>query len=578
MQRLRFRVERMPPACTLLGVFLIAAGDPSPAAVQLRGPPQPSPLPLHSFPPASQAQVPPAPTDDFRTADRCIACHKGVSTTDGTDVSIGFDWRASMMANSARDPYFQAAVRREIMDYPEAAPEIEGECSRCHMPMAAIASLQAGGSGQVFAHLPIGRAGGPFADLAADGVSCALCHQIQPDGLGTETTFTARFEIAVETPPGGRPVFGPFDPDEGGAGIMHSATGFRPTIGEHVTSSGLCASCHTVITRAVRSGGSAPPFPEQAPFLEWQASAYGDGGANEHSCQDCHMPEVGEDVPVTRVLGRPRPEVSRHVFRGGNFFMLRMLNRYRDELGVTALPQELELAATRTADHLRTATATIEIGDPVIRAGRLDATVTVHNHAGHKFPTAYPSRRAWLRFAVTDAAGRLVFESGGLTPEGSLAGDDHDVDGSRYELHHTTIDSPDQVQVYQGVMADGDGTVTTGLMSAVHWVKDNRILPDGFDSGRADTRVLPVGTAASDPDFLPGSDAVRYSVGVDPGAGPFTVTAELWFQPIAYRWAENLAAYDAPETRRFVRYYREMASGSALMLARDSISSSRTPG
>ena len=567
MWRRRVPIRRLPAACTLLGVFLVAAGDPSPAAVQLRGPPQPSPLPPLSFPPESPT---PAPTDNFRTADRCIACHKGVSTTDGTDVSIGFDWRASMMANSARDPYFQAAVRREIMDYPEAAADIEGECARCHMPMSTIAALQEGRSGQVFANLPVGDAEGPYADLAADGVSCALCHQIQPDGLGTGETFTARFRIAAETPPEGRPLFGPFEPDQGGAGIMRSATGFRPAMGEHVTSSGLCASCHTVFTHAVRPDGNAPPFPEQAPFLEWQASAYREGGANERSCQDCHMPEVGEDVPVTRVLGRARPQVSRHVFRGGNFFMLRMLNRYRDELGVTALPQELELAAARTADHLRTATATIDIGDPVIRGGRLEATVTVHNHAGHKFPTAYPSRRAWLRVAVTDAAGRLVFESGALTPEGRLAGDDHDGDGSRYEPHHTTIGSPGQVQVYQGVMAAGDGTVTTGLMSAERWAKDNRILPGGFDPDRADTRVLPVGTAASDPDFLPGSDAVRYSVGVDPGAGPFTVTAELWFQPIAYRWAENLAAYDAPETRRFVRYYREMASGSALMLARSS--------
>jgi len=546
-------------ACALLGTLLIAAGGPSPAAVELREPHRPS-----------RAPVPPDPTDDFRTADRCIACHQGVSAADGADVSIGFDWRASMMANSARDPYFQAAVRREIMDHPEAAADIEGECSRCHMPMAAVAALQAGRPGQVFVNLPVGDAEGPYADLAADGVSCTLCHQIQPDGLGGEETFTARFRIAAETPPEGRPLFGPFEPDRGGVGIMHSATGFRPTLGEHVTSSGLCASCHTVVTHAVRPGGRGPPFPEQSPFLEWQASAYGDGGANGRTCQDCHMPEVGEDVPVTRVLGRDRPGVSRHVFRGGNFFMLRMLNRYRDELGVTALPQELELAADRTADHLRDATATIEIGDPLVRAGRLEATVTVRNHAGHKFPTAYPSRRAWLRVAVTDAAGRRVFESGALTPDGRVAGDDHDADGSRYEPHHTTIESPEQVQVYQGVMVDGAGAVTTGLMSAERWAKDNRILPDGFDAGRADYRALPFGGATSDPDFAPGSDAVRYSVAVDPQAGPFSVEAELWFQPIAYRWAENLAAYDAPETGRFVRYYREMASGSALVLARDS--------
>jgi len=521
--------------------------------------------------PALTAALPADADDLFRTSDRCIACHKDVATPEGSDVSIGFDWRASMMANAARDPYFQAAVRREIMDHPEAAAEIEGECSRCHMPMATVAVMQEGRSGEVFANLPIGSAEGPYADLAADGVSCSLCHQIQPDGLGSEGTFTARFQIAAETPEEGRAVFGPFVPDQGGVGIMHSATGFRPDEGPHVTSSGLCASCHTVFTHSVGADGAqGPPFPEQAPYLEWQASSYADGAANAHSCQDCHMPEVAAEVPVTRVLGRARPEVSRHVFRGGNFFMLRMLNRYRDELGVVALPQELELAAERTADHLRDATATVEVGHPVMNGDRLEALVTVRNLAGHKFPTAYPSRRAWLRVTVTDAAARLVFESGALTPEGRVTGDDHDADGSRYEPHYTTIDSPGQVQIYQAVMVDGDGDVTTGLMSAERWVKDNRILPDGFDAASADPRVQPAGPAAADADFTAGSDRVRYSVEVDPAAGPFTLEAELWFQPIGYRWAENLAAYDAPETRRFVGYYREMAGSSALLLARGS--------
>jgi hypothetical protein len=49
----------------------------------------------------------------FQTSDRCIACHNGLSTPSGQDVSIGFAWRASIMANSSREPYWQASVRRE---------------------------------------------------------------------------------------------------------------------------------------------------------------------------------------------------------------------------------------------------------------------------------------------------------------------------------------------------------------------------------------------------------------------------------------------------------------------------------
>jgi hypothetical protein len=388
---------------------------------------------------------------------------------------------------------------------------------------------------------------------------------VTQDGLGEESSFEGGFHIATGTPPEGRTVYGPFEPDEAGAGIMHSATGFRPTEGTHIQSSDLCATCHTLVTHAVRADGSqGPEFPEQVPYLEWQASSYAEDGT---SCQDCHMPEVGEDVPVTAVLGRSRPEVSRHVFRGGNFFMLRMLGRYRSELGVVALPQELALAAQRTEEHLGSSTASVAVAAATVEGGRLVADVDVRNLAGHKFPTAYPSRRAWLHFTVTDADGRTVFESGAFRSDGSVVGNDNDEDPARYEPHHTEITAPGQVQVYESVMADRNGSVTTGLLSAEGWLKENRLLPAGYDAQRADPRVAPRGQATSDADFAAGGDRVRYSMAIGSARGPFTVRAELWFQPIGYRWAENLADYDAPETNLFVRYYRDMAAGSATIVA-----------
>src|SRR5215468_12687905 len=74
--------------------------------------------------------------DLFQTSDRCFACHNGLTTPRGEDISIGFAWRATMMANSARDPYWQAGVRRESIDHAESKAVIEDECSKCHMPMA----------------------------------------------------------------------------------------------------------------------------------------------------------------------------------------------------------------------------------------------------------------------------------------------------------------------------------------------------------------------------------------------------------------------------------------------------------
>src|SRR5262245_47520787 len=94
---------------------------------------------LLSFPKSDQAagsDRKPAKIDLFQTSDRCFACHNGLSTAAGEDISIGFGWRPTLMANSARDPYWQAGVRRETIDHPEAKKDIEDECSKCHMPMA----------------------------------------------------------------------------------------------------------------------------------------------------------------------------------------------------------------------------------------------------------------------------------------------------------------------------------------------------------------------------------------------------------------------------------------------------------
>ncbi|MEQ1857845.1 MAG: hypothetical protein ABL963_15430 [Longimicrobiales bacterium] len=552
--------HRTAAVALIIGAGLVA-WSPAPS---VRAEVDPSPL----LSMAAPIQTAPAGAALFPTSDRCLACHKGVTTSTGEDVSIGFEWRASMMANSARDPYWQAAVRREITDYPEAAGAIEDKCSRCHMPMASVVARGAGGTGSVFANLPVGAAASPNAALAADGVACAACHQIGPDGLGTEASYTGGFQVALDIPAEGRPAYGPFQPDSGGVGIMHSATGLRPTEGLHVQSSELCASCHTLFTHAVRPGGEGPEFPEQVPYLEWQSSAYATEGT---SCQDCHMPLVGEDVPVTSVLGRARPEVSRHQFQGGNFFMMRMLDRYRGELGVTALPQEFALAAARTETHLREATVSLTVSSARVEGSRLLADVDVRNLAGHKFPTAYPSRRAWLHVTVTDARGRTVFESGAFAPDGRIVGNDNDQDPLRFEPHYSEVSRADQVQVYEAVMVSAAGAVTTGLMTADRWVKENRLLPRGFDAREGGARVAVRGEATSDADFVPGGDRTRYAIAVDPAAGPFTVEAELWFQPVAYRWAENLADYDTFETNRFVRYYRSMASGSAIPLASSTV-------
>lgn len=67
--------------------------------------------------------------------------------------------------------------------------------------------------------------------------------------------------------------------------------------------------------------------------------------------------------------------------------------------------------------------------------------------APDKLPTAYPSRRVWLNLTVRDRDGRTVFASGSLNPDGSIEGNDNDVDAQRYEPHYPRIETAGQVQV-----------------------------------------------------------------------------------------------------------------------------------
>lgn len=503
----------------------------------------------------------------FHSSDRCIACHVGMKTSTGDDYSIGFDWRASIMANSSRDPYWQGSIRRETIDHPEAAQHIQNECSFCHMPGIRLADRDAAHDTDVFKRFPFMKISGKTSNqqrLAQDGVTCSVCHQIEAEGLGTDATFNGNVVVSKAVREDERPEYGPYDPDHGHQTLMHSSTaGYLPVHSDHIRDSALCASCHTLYTEPIVAGGAkAPRFPEQMPYQEWQHSSFN----NKQSCQQCHMPEVKEPTPVTALYGTLREGARRHVFVGANFLMEKMLNDHRDDLAVEALPEELKAANARTRNFLQTQAAKVEIQRLAPMPGKVAFEVTAQNLSGHKLPTAYPSRRAWLHVVVKDEHGNIVFESGKLRPDGSIVGNDNDEDPLKFEPHYSEITRPDQVEIYEPILQDASGKVTTGLLNTVRYAKDNRLLPAGFNKATADRDIQVVGDAATDPGFTDSGSRVRYVIPAGAASGKLTITAELWYQPIGYRWAHNLAPYKASESQRMVKYFEGAASESAICL------------
>ncbi len=499
--------------------------------------------------------LPTGSTTIFIGSGGCAVCHTqgGPNTSalqdiSGNDVSISTYWRSTMMANSSKDPLWQAKVQAEILAHPHLQAVIEDKCTSCH---AAMGNTQASYDGQ-----PDYAISEMLNDpLAMDGVSCAVCHQIQDQNLAEGESFSGHFIIDDS-----REIFGPFNNPV--SGPMMNMVNYTPVYGTHASESEICATCHTLFTPYVDDDGEVVgEAPEQVPYLEWLNSDFPEQGIE---CQTCHMPALEDNIILSnrpQWLGARNP-LHTHEFVGGNVFMLKLLKEYGSELGVTANSAHFDSSIARTRRLLQNQTAELDLATDWNSTGdSLHISVDVQNLSGHKFPTAYPSRRAWLELMVENGAGETVFHSGSWDSHGEISGLD-----SIYESHHQLINSEDQVQIYQNITSDINGDKTYTLLRIAGYLKDNRIPPQGYlsDGAAADSTAIE-GLAGVDPDFNKdgleegsGRDLIHYVVGGLNNAETYTVTAILNYQSIAPRFVEDLFAYDLPEVTAFQSYYEQI--------------------
>jgi hypothetical protein len=128
---------------------------------------------------------------------------------------------------------------------------------------------------EVFAHLAFGT-GDRMDELAQDGVSCSMCHQISKEKLGTRESFVGGFDVDTTKSKGERAEYRPYKIEDGQLRIMRSSSGgYRPTESDHVRKSELCATCHTLITKALGPRGEVDrATSEQMPYQEWFNSEF----------------------------------------------------------------------------------------------------------------------------------------------------------------------------------------------------------------------------------------------------------------------------------------------------------------
>lgn len=425
---------------------------------------------------------------------------------------------------------------------------------------------------------------GPLNHVAIDGVSCTLCHQITPEGLGEPGSYSGRFAIGD-----GDRLFGPHDSPFAMPMLNH--TGYRPVEGDHVLGSALCGSCHTLFTDAVDAQGRpvGRRLAEQTPYLEWRNSAFSTEverpGPAAADCQDCHAPKTSARGATLRsaVARNPhgfdfppvgeREPFGRHLFVGGNTLVPAMLLDHAEVLrpGATSAGLQATIAAAR--EQLETRTARVSVERLWREGSELHVDVAVWNLSGHKFPTGHPSRRAWLRLRVTNAGGEALFSSGGVDASGRLVGPrgaplSSERPGGKPHPHRRVIDRPDRVQVYEAVMADESGRPTYLLMRGARYVKDNRLLPRGWSSTHPGIAEIAPRGLRQDGDFVGGEDVTRYVVEVGDAPGPFHVEASLLYQSAGARYLAELLEFDTPQVRALRRLY-DSADRTPALVASD---------
>ncbi|MCB0805186.1 MAG: hypothetical protein KDC05_05260, partial [Bacteroidales bacterium] len=369
------------------------------------------------------AELPAGYNDLFAGAGECEMCHNSMTNAQGESVSIINDWRSSMMANSAKDPLWRAKVSHETLVNPDLAGVIENKCTKCHAPLG---HFNAHHNGMDYSIAEMEN-----DPLALDGVSCTMCHQIKPESLGNYSGNILVGENKV--------IWGPFENPFTNSMVQH--TGYTPTHSNHIKDSKLCGSCHTLLTPTVDLEGNltGTEFVEQAIYHEWLNS---DFSQNNTSCQSCHVPEIDDPVQIGSMPPwiEPRSPFGMHHLAGANVFMLKILKNNIETLGLTADPIHFDSTIARAERLLQTASVFMEVNEVERTTDTLFVDVILQNMAGHKFPTGFPSRRAFIELEVTDQSGTTLFHSGAMDDDFQLLSDDES-----FQPHHNVIHQNEQV-------------------------------------------------------------------------------------------------------------------------------------
>ena len=479
----------------------------------------------------------------LESPDRCISCHGNYSI----EVEPYFNWSGSMMAQSARDPLYEASLAIANQDVPESGDL----CIRCHSPQGWL-------GGRSFP-----TDGSALTDADMEGIHCDFCHRMVKPSTPGANPFPLDQPYTDNTWPADNKYLGSMDfiPPMSGNG-MYIVDSDKSKRGPFIyikakheylyspfhSESSFCGTCHDASNPLYnrQSDGSytsnafgfpAPSyntydlFPLERTYSEWLMSEYNTssgvyapqfGGNKVHvyTCQDCHMKDIS-GVAANKKEAIFRNDLPYHDMTGGNTVIPGIIAElYPSDVNTAAL----DSGVARARNMLQLAASldftVIDMGD------HISATVRVTNETGHKLPSGYPAgRRIWINIVARDVSGSVIYESGHYDFNTGVLTQDNDA--KIYEI------KPGLDRSMAGITELPEGPSFHYMLNNKMF-SDNRIPPRGFTNAAFEyIQSPPVNYSYNDGQYW---DDTHYNL----PATTDSVEITLFYQTISKEYVEFL--------------------------------------
>src|SRR5580658_1875515 len=338
----------------------------------------------------------------FPSAEYCGACHQEAYT----------QWRQALHSNAFRTPFYRASVNILIRDK-DRGIAFARHCDSCHNPIGVLSAALTEDS-------KVDR-----ARFDADGLTCTTCHSILSlDSTNGNGGFQMGVPSALADENGNRiPGEVPFD-----MSLRHPERHSRAVMRDIMHTPEFCAACHKANLPATLNDYKF--IRAFTAYDEWQQSKFSQRNpltfynADFTTCQGCHMKRAAISLPD---YGAKDGTLVSHRWLAGNtavpfyYGFDAQLQKTIDFLRAGNF-LNVDIFAIKKANSDKLIAPLGRVAFTLAPSEEVVAYVVVQNkNIGHSLiPEVRDLYEAWVEFSVKDSAGKEIYHSGFLKPDGML--------------------------------------------------------------------------------------------------------------------------------------------------------------